>query len=248
MQSARSGSVTRLAVVGVVAAVLALSACGPENDDSAVPPPPTRPTTEPVSTPPAGQPAAPTASTTARPTAPPTTAAPSSASAKPTAPTAPTSPTGKRQVVEARTAGGLARTTGPDAVSDVPVDPGEMRDGMHLVVANYDRAGQTSGRRILLVAVDNVPEDPAKRREHLWRGLIDYAQQHGSTGDPTSGVPYAAGPLGGSLECLQLPAAPTTDVLCGWSDASTAGVALFPKSTPAEAAALFAGMRGDIEK
>ncbi|MEE1827469.1 hypothetical protein PUR61_35580 [Streptomyces sp. BE20] len=242
MQSARSGSVTRLAVVGVVAAVLALSACGPENDDSAVPPPPTRPTTEPVSTPSAGQPAAPT---TARPTAPPTATAPSSASAKPTAPT---SPTGKRQVVEARTAGGLARATGPDAVSDVPVDPGEMRDGMHLVVANYDRAGQTSGRRILLVAVDNVPEDPAKRREHLWRGLIDYAQQHGSTGDPTSGVPYAAGPLGGSLECLQLPAAPTTDVLCGWSDASTAGVALFPKSTPAEAAALFAGMRGDIEK
>ncbi|MGW2540323.1 hypothetical protein ACWC5I_05465 [Kitasatospora sp. NPDC001574] len=250
MQSARSGSVTRLAVVGVVAAVLALSACGPENDDSAVPPP-TRPTTEPVSTPPAGQPAAPTASTTARPTAPPTATAPSSASASASAsakPTSPAAPTGKRQVVEARTAGGLTRTTGPDAVSDVPVDPGEMRDGMHLVVANYDRAGQTSGRRILLVAVDNVPEDPAKRREHLWRGLIDYAQQHGSTGDPTSGVPYAAGPLAGSLECLQLPAAPTTDVLCGWSDASTAGVALFPKSTPAEAAALFAGMRGDIEK
>ncbi|MFD0347627.1 hypothetical protein ACFQ0M_19500 [Kitasatospora aburaviensis] len=151
-------------------------------------------------------------------------------------------------MVEAKTAGGLARTVGPDAVSDVAVDPGEMRDTMHLVVSNFDRPGQTSGRRILLVAVDNVPEDPAKRREHLWRGLIDHALQHGSTGTPTTAEPYPAGPLGGSLECLKLPEAATTDVICGWSDSSTAGVALFPKTTPADAAALFAKMRADIEK
>ncbi|MFD0273817.1 hypothetical protein ACFVHB_07860 [Kitasatospora sp. NPDC127111] len=236
MQSARPGTTARLAVVGAVAAALALTACGPENSDPAAPPAATQPAAQPTAT----------ATATAQPTG---TAQPSGA-AQPTATGKPTSaaPAGKRQVTEAKTAGGLARTTGQDAVSDVPVDPGEMRDTMHLVVANYDRPGQTSGRRILLVAVDNVPEDPAKRREHLWRGLIDYALQHGSTGTPTTAKPYAAGPLGGSLECLQLPEAPTTDVVCGWSDASTAGVALFPKSTPAEAAALFAAMRADVEK
>ncbi|WP_380279333.1 hypothetical protein [Kitasatospora purpeofusca] len=214
-------SSARVAVAGAIVAALALTACGPENDDTAAPPPAT-------------------ATTTATATA--TTAA--TATAQPTAAT----PAGKRQVVEVRTAGGLAKTLGQDAVSDVAVDPGEMRDTMHMVLANFDRPGQTSGRRILLIAVDNIPEDPAKRREHLWRGMIDYALRNGSTGEPTTATPFAAGPLGGSLECLMLPQAPTTDVVCGWSDSSTAGVALFPRTTPAEAAALFARMRGDIEK
>ncbi|MER7704241.1 hypothetical protein ABTX81_15240 [Kitasatospora sp. NPDC097605] len=219
-------STARVAVAGAIVAALALTACGPENEDTAAPPPAT-----------ATAPAQPTAGTTASTTAQPTATAPATAA-----------PAGKRQVVEARTAGGLAKTVGKDAVSDIAVDPGEMRENMHLVVSDFDRPGQTSGRRILLIAVDNIPEDPAKRREHLWRGMIDYALQNGSTGDPTTATPYPAGPLGGSLECLKLPEAPTTDVVCGWSDASTAGVALFPKTTPAEAAALFAKMRGDIEK
>ncbi|MCG6496288.1 hypothetical protein [Kitasatospora sp. A2-31] len=236
MQSARSGYATRLAVVGAVTAALALTACGPENSDTTAPAATTTPT---AAAPPAAT-AAPTSTG-----APAATGAPT-VTAKPTG--SASAPAGKRQVVEAKTAGGLARTTGPDAVSDVAIDPGEMRDTMHLVVSNFDRPGQTSGRRILLVAVDNVPEDPAKRREHLWRGLIDYALQHGSTGTPTTAEPYPAGPLGGSLECLQLPEAATTDVICGWSDASTAGVALFPKTTPADAAGLFAKMRADVEK
>ncbi|MFB7474069.1 hypothetical protein [Kitasatospora sp. NPDC056184] len=222
-------STARVAVAGAIVAALALTACGPENDDTAAPPP-----------------AGATTAATAAPTATATTAATTApaATAQPTA----AAPAGKRQVVEARTAGGLAKTIGRDAVSDVAVDPGEMRDNMHMVLANFDRPGQTSGRRILLIAVDNVPEDPAKRREHLWRGMIDYALRNGSTGEPTTAAPFAAGPLGGSLECLMLPQAPTTDVVCGWSDASTAGVALFPRTTPAEAAALFATMRADIEK
>ncbi|MFF7455125.1 hypothetical protein [Kitasatospora sp. NPDC008115] len=235
MQSARPVSTARVAVAGAIVAALALTACGPENEDIAAPPQAT---------------ATATTQPTAKPTTQPTASAP--VSAQPTAaapaPSAPSAPAGKRQVVEARTAGGLAKTTGKDAVSDVAVDPGEMRENMHLVLSDFDRPGQTSGRRILLIAVDNVPEDPAKRREHLWRGMIDYALQNGSSGDPTTATPYPAGPLGGSLECLQLPEAPTTDVVCGWSDASTAGVALFPKTTPAEAAALFTKMRGDIEK
>ncbi|WP_457034143.1 hypothetical protein [Kitasatospora sp. P5_F3] len=155
---------------------------------------------------------------------------------------------GEHTLVEAETAGGLTRDTGADAVSDVPVDPGEMRDGMHLVVADYNRAGQTSARRILFVGVDSVPEDPNKRREHLWRGLIDYALQNGSTGTPATAKPYQPGPLGGSLECLSLPESATaTDVICGWADTTTAAVALFPRTTPADAARLFIAMRADLE-
>ncbi|MFF8773404.1 hypothetical protein [Kitasatospora sp. NPDC015120] len=237
-------STARVAVAGAIVAALALTACGPENDDTAAPPPST------AATPAATAPATATGRPTSAAPAAPTSAAPTTAAATSATPAAPASaaPAGKRQVVEARTAGGLAKTIGQDAVSDVAVDPGEMRENMHMVLSNFDRPGQTSGRRILLIAVDNIPEDPAKRREHLWRGMIDYALQNGSTGDPTTATPFPAGPLGGSLECLKLPEAPTTDVVCGWSDTSTAGVALFPKTTPAEAAALFAKMRGDIEK
>ncbi|MFG2339856.1 hypothetical protein [Streptomyces yangpuensis] len=176
--------------------------------------------------------------------------APSAASATVSAPASSPSHTGsgKHTLAEAATAGGLTKATGADAVSNVPVDPGEMRDGMHLVVVDYNRAGQTSGRRILFVGVDSVPEDPNKRREHLWRGLIDYALQNGSTGTPTTAKPYQPGPFGGSLECLSLPeSASTTDVICGWSDTTTAAVALFPHTTPADAARLFAAMRTDLE-
>lgn len=173
---------------------------------------------------------------------------PSSAASTPPAAPTPPAGSGKRTLAEAATAGGLTRATGAGAVSDVPIDPGEMRDGMHLVVADYNRAGQTSGRRILFVGVDGVPEDPNKRREHLWRGLIDHALQNGSTGAPTTAEPYAPGPLGGSLECLSLPeSTQATDVICGWADTTTAAVALFPRTTPADAARLFAAMRADLE-
>ncbi|GAA0680300.1 hypothetical protein GCM10010193_37460 [Kitasatospora atroaurantiaca] len=183
------------------------------------------------------------ATTTAAASAAATTSAPKASSAS-TAPAA----GGKRTLVEARTAGGLTKATGNGELTDVPVDPGEMRDGMHLVAANYNRAGQTSGRRILFIGVDNVPEEPSKRREHLWRGLIDYALGNGSTGSPTTAKPYPAGPLGGDLECLSLPeSANATDVLCGWVDSSAAAVALFPRTTPADAARLFAAMRADLE-
>ncbi|MGW6966422.1 hypothetical protein ACWGET_20500 [Streptomyces zaomyceticus] len=179
--------------------------------------------------------------------APPAASAPVSTPARSASSTSPAG-SGKHTLTEAATAGGLTRATGGSAVSDVPVDPGEMRDGMNLVVADYNRAGQTSGRRILFVGVDSVPEDPNKRREHLWRGLIDYALQNGSTGTPTTAKPYQPGPFGGSLECLSLPeSANATDVICGWSDTTTAAVALFPRTTPADAARLFAAMRADLE-
>ncbi|MFC8453328.1 hypothetical protein [Kitasatospora sp. NPDC057223] len=177
----------------------------------------------------------------------PVATAPAAATGTPAA-TAAVPPASKRQVTAAKTAGGLARYTGEGAVSDVAIDPGEMQPGMNLVVANYNRAGQATGRRILLVAVDGVPEDPNKRREHLWRGLIDYALDSGSTGTPGTGKAFSSGPLGGSVECLGLPEAATTDVICGWADGSTAAVALFPRTTLPEAAALFTAMRGDLEQ
>ncbi|MFK0192201.1 hypothetical protein [Kitasatospora sp. NPDC090308] len=150
---------------------------------------------------------------------------------------------GKRALTEAATAGGLTRATGDAQLSDVPVDPGEMREGMTLVEANYRQAKGGSGRPVLFAGVDNVPEDPSKRREHLWRGLIDYALGEGSTGSPGTSVAYPAGPLGGNLECFPLGA----DALCGWTDASTAAVALFPATSPADAAARFVRMRADLE-
>ncbi|MFF4340663.1 hypothetical protein ACFY00_12080 [Kitasatospora sp. NPDC001540] len=204
-----------------LAATLALAACDPEgtDGDAAVP----AATTAPVSAP----------------------AAPGSPSAAPKSPPAATKSAapGKRTLTEAATAGGLTRATGDAQLSDVPVDPGEMRDGMTLVEANYVRKAGGSARPVLFVGVAGVPEEPSKRREHLWRGLIDYATGNGSTGSPGASVAYPAGPLGGNLECFPLGA----DALCGWVDSSTAAVALFPASSPADAAKQFALMRADLE-
>ncbi|GLW55671.1 hypothetical protein [Kitasatospora phosalacinea] len=198
-----------------LAATLALAACDPEGTD--------------------GDTAAP-AATTAPVSAP---AAPKSSPAA----TKSAAAAGKRTLTEAATAGGLARATGDAQLSDVPVDPGEMRDGMNLVEANYQWEVGGSNRPVLFAGVDNVPEDPSKRREHLWRGLIDYATGEGSTGSPGESVAYPAGPLGGNLECFPLGA----DALCGWVDSSTAAVALFPASSPEDAAKQFALMRADLE-
>ena len=219
-----------LLAAGALAAALTLTACEPQDDAEALPPAGSAP-----------------ASTTAPAPAAPTTSAPAAgtptATAKPTVKTS-AKTSGKHTVVSAATAGGLAKSTGDGQITDVPVDPGEMRDGMNHVVEYYDPATAAGGRRILFVGVDNVPEDPNKRREHLWRGMIEYAVGNGSTGDPTTADPYGPGPLGGSLECLTI----GSDAICGWADSSTAGVALFPKSTPAAAARLFAAMRADLEK
>ncbi|MFD9126868.1 hypothetical protein [Kitasatospora sp. NPDC059571] len=212
-----------LLAAGTLAAALALTACDPSGGPDAAPTAGTG-TTSPAAA--ASSPAAaPPASTPA--------AAPTAAT------TTPGSTAGKHRLATAATAGGLARVTGQGAVSDVPVDPGEMRTGMNLVVENF----RGNGRTVLFVGVDGVPEDPNKRREHLWRGLIDYAVGNGSTGSPGTGTPYAAGPLGGSLECLPMGA----DALCGWADSSTAAVALFPGTAPAAAARQFAAMRADLE-
>ncbi|MFJ1705704.1 hypothetical protein [Kitasatospora sp. NPDC088346] len=205
-----------LLAAGALVTALALTACDPEGADTGAD---------------AATPTTATAVTNSTATA----AAPSGSSAA----------ADRRTLVHAARAGGLPAVTGAGALSDVPIDPGEMRDGMHLVAGTY-RAAAT-GRPVLFLGVDAVPEDPGKRREHLWRGLIDYALQNGSTGDPTTAEPYPTGPLGGSVECLSLPKAPTTDVICGWTDASTAAVALFPRTTPAEAARQFTAMRADLE-
>lgn len=208
-----------LLAAGSLAAALALTACDPSGGTDAA-------ATATSPAPPTAASAAPAAPVSSPAAAPPRSAAASAG-------------TGKHRLAATPTAGGLTRATGQDAVSDVPVDPGEMRTGMNLVVENY----LGGGHRILFVGVDGVPEDPNKRREHLWRGLIDYAAGNGATGTPGTGTPYPAGPLGGSLECLPYGA----DALCGWADATTAAVAYFPRTAPAAAARTFAAMRADLE-
>ncbi|GAA3206746.1 hypothetical protein [Actinocorallia longicatena] len=148
---------------------------------------------------------------------------------------------GPRRVVSAATAGGLPKGTGDQAVTDVPVDPGEVRDGMNLVIENYVRPG--SGDPVLLVAVDGVTDGTEKRREHLWRGLLDRLQWDGGV----DSRPVAAGPLGGSVECFLVSLAQDGNVVCGWADATTAGIALIPDSTVATASRLFLAIRADVE-
>ncbi|MFJ5229187.1 hypothetical protein ACIQBJ_04715 [Kitasatospora sp. NPDC088391] len=218
MNSRQPLAARALLAAAALTATLALTACDPEGagDDAATG-------------------AAPTAATSA----------PASPGAQSPATKPPASPAagGKRSLVDAKTAGGLPRATGTQQLSDVPVDPGEMRDSMRLIEANFQHPGKTSARPVLFAGVDNVPEEPSKRREHLWRGLVDYALGEGSTGTPGTSAPYPAGPLGGNLECFPLGA----DALCGWVDTSTAAVALFPATAPADAAKLFAAMRADLE-
>ena len=150
---------------------------------------------------------------------------------------------GQRHVVSVARAGGLVKLTGQEAVSDVVIDPGEVRPDMTLVMENYRRPGQ-QGDPVLVVAVDNVPEDTSVRREHLWRGLLQYV---GWT-EGASAEPYDAGPLGGSVECFLASLAEDGNTICGWADESTAGVALFPDSNLPTASAAFVAMRADIER
>ncbi|MFE9775145.1 hypothetical protein ACFYOV_26420 [Streptomyces sp. NPDC005931] len=150
-----------------------------------------------------------------------------------------------RRVVDAATAGGLSRATGAGAPSDVVIDPGEMRDGMNLVMNNYALAG---GDPVLVVAVDNVPEETTERREHLWRGMLEHIEWDYELGRPEAQPVDDAGPLGGSVECMLASLAEDGDVVCGWADDSTAGVAHFPNSTLPKASELFVAMRADLEK
>ncbi|CAL9663403.1 hypothetical protein [Streptomyces griseomycini] len=169
----------------------------------------------------------------------------SASGAEPTASAEPTADAAGRRVVDAATAGGLSRVTGDGAPSDVVVDPGEMRDGMNLVMNNYALAG---GDPVLVVAVDNVPEETTERREHLWRGMLEHVKWDYGLGQPEAQPVEDAGPLGGSVECMLASLAEDGDVICGWADDTTAGVAHFPNSTLPEAAELFVAMRADLEK
>ncbi len=148
-----------------------------------------------------------------------------------------------RKVVQAPVAGGLERVSEAEAPSDVPVDPGDMREDMHLVVANYRSADGI----VLFEGVDNVREDTSKRREHLFRGMLEHLQWDYSLGQP-SAEPVPSGPLGGSVECALASLSDEGDVVCGWADFNTAAVAHFPNSTLQEAGALFVKMRSDLEK
>lgn len=149
---------------------------------------------------------------------------------------------GPRRVVSAPTAGGLAKGTGQNAVTDVPVDPGDVRDGMTVVIENYLKPG--SADPVLLIALDNVTDGTSERREHLWRGMLDRLQWDGGV----DARPVPAGPLGGSVECFLVSLAEDGNVVCGWADDTTTGIALIPNSTLQSGARTFLAMRADIER
>ncbi|MFB7241232.1 hypothetical protein ACFCYX_02020 [Streptomyces populi] len=160
-------------------------------------------------------------------------------------PTPTAEPGGPRTLVDASTAGGLDKLTGDKALTDVPVDPGEMRDGMKLVTGNYGDA-DGKGTPVLFEGVDHVPEDTNKRREHLFRGMLEHIQWDPELGNPQA-EPVEAGPLGGSVECLLASLSEDGNVICGWADEGTAAVALFENSTLGDAGKLFVAMRADLE-
>ncbi|WP_106397112.1 hypothetical protein [Actinocorallia populi] len=147
-----------------------------------------------------------------------------------------------RRVAAAEQAGGLVKLTGQGAVSGVVVDPGEMRPDMTLVMENYEVPAQDEP--VLVIAVDNVPEETSTRRQHLWRGLLEHI---GWTHGNITAEPYEPGKYGGSVECFLASLAETGNVVCGWADENTAGVALIPNSDLATAASVFVAMRDDIE-
>ncbi|MFI8193454.1 hypothetical protein ACIF8T_32555 [Streptomyces sp. NPDC085946] len=177
-------------------------------------------------------------------------ASPSGQASAPASPTPTPTPSaqdsGPRTLVDASRAGGLDKLQGDAALKDVPVDPGEMRQGMTLVTGNYgDPGGQ--GAPVLFEGVDHVPEDTSKRREHLFRGMLEYIQWDPELGQPQA-EPVEPGPLGGSVECLLASLSEDGNVICGWADQGTAAVALFENSTLQEAGKLFVAMRGDLER
>ncbi|MEU5099709.1 hypothetical protein [Streptomyces sp. NPDC020996] len=156
-------------------------------------------------------------------------------------------PSSARRVVDAPQAGGLPKATGRAQLTDVPVDPGDVRDNMNMVEQKYLRK-DSQGRQanVLVVAVDNVPEETSKRREYLFRGMLDYLKWEGT---PPQAQPIGdVGPLGGSVECLLASFVEDGDVVCGWADDTTAGVVHFPNSTVPEAEKLIVAMRADLEK
>ncbi|WP_324788322.1 hypothetical protein [Streptomyces sp. H51] len=175
-------------------------------------------------------------------TAPARPGATDSGKASPSASAAPSGPV--RQVIDASMAGGLSKVSGKNPARDV--DPGEMRDGMNLVSAAYSDWG--SDDAVLVVAVDHVPEATTKRREHLWRGMLEHIEWDFGQGVPEAQPVSDPGPLGGSVECLSASLAENGNVICGWADATTAGVALFPNSTVMSASMEFMTMRVDLEK
>ncbi|WP_436775649.1 hypothetical protein [Yinghuangia sp. YIM S09857] len=154
---------------------------------------------------------------------------------------------GPRVLLSAARTGGYERLVGEGAPSDMPVDPGEMTDENNLVVVAYGKT-PTSPREVLFVGVDGLTATDGKRMEHMIRGMIDYV--NGDGGSVPEGVTmkdYAAGPLGGTVQCM-----PAQDAypaaICAWADKNTVAVAYFDKLSADAAAKKLVEMRTDLEK
>lgn len=154
---------------------------------------------------------------------------------------------GAYHLVAAAQAGGYRQLTGAAAPSDVPVDPGDVGSGMNVLVTAYGSA-PSGPREVLVVGVDGLTAVDGKRMEHMIRGMVDYVNgDGGSVPQDASMRDYAAGPLGGTLQCMPaqdaFPAA-----ICAWADKNTVVVAYFDSLSADAAAQKLAQMRGDLEK
>ncbi|MDI2127371.1 hypothetical protein [Yinghuangia seranimata] len=228
----------RLASTAVALAVgaLALTACKIPGQDDAKDDKASSAPTATASAAPASSPAAdkPTDAATAAPTA----------TKKPSAP-ATTGASGTHVLVSAARTGGYTRLGAE--VTDVPLDPGDIQPGMNVLVAAYGKTA-SGPREVLLEGIDGLPAMDGKRFEHMIREMVDYVNRDGgSVPQGATMTTYAAGPLGGTLECM-----PAQDAypaaICGWADKNTVLVAYFDKLSADAAAKKLQEMRADLEK
>ncbi|MCF2533512.1 hypothetical protein [Yinghuangia soli] len=152
---------------------------------------------------------------------------------------------GPRVLVSAARTGGYERLT--EDMLSVPVDPGDIGEGMNVVLAAYGKT-PTGDREVLFEGVSGLTAMDGKRFEHMIRGMIEYVNlDGGSVPEGAAMKSYDPGPLGGTLECM-----PAQDAypaaICGWADKNTVAVAYFDKLSADAAAKKLVEMRSDLEK
>ena len=152
-----------------------------------------------------------------------------------------------KRLVLGPTAGGFVMLTGDGRPTDVPVDPGEIRDGVNKVVVAAYSSTAAGARTVLFVGVDGQSGVDGKRLEHLTRGMIDHVNGSGGSVPAGTMTPYPAGVQGGTLECMPADEAQPA-AICGWADRYTTAVAWFSNLSADSAAVKFREMRADLEK
>ncbi|ROO83464.1 hypothetical protein EDD29_0967 [Actinocorallia herbida] len=160
-------------------------------------------------------------------------------------PAQPTSPPGERKVSRPKEAGGLVRVR----FADEDYDPGPLTSGQKALIATYRVPSVDPDDTLhhsLVLAADAAPGQAEERRLHL------VGQALGDLSSTTTlDQEVAPGPLGGKTLCGWTLTPEDGEILCSWSDGSTAGAITFPSAGAqeddlVEIARTFAAMRHDI--